>query len=442
MSQMPKVVIVGRTNVGKSSLFNRIAPNIRSLVFDQEGVTRDFLSDVVEWNEVRFNLLDTGGIDLCKSTDELTCLVTQKVKTILTEATLLLFTVDSRTGVTDQDLKICRVLRDLGKPVFVLVNKIDSEQQAGEIYEFAQLGFEKMFPVSAVHGRGVADLLDAVTKFITESKFVPDASEEEPEFKVAFLGRPNAGKSSLTNLLVKQDFSIVSDIAGTTREALRKKIAFNKKVIELIDTAGVRKKGSIDSQLETMMATNALQISKRANIVLLMIDVQEPHLTSQELKLTSYAFDNGCSVIVLFNKTDLLDEEKKLYLEYSLEKYEYFLRKLETLNISCKTGKNVNKILPLVEKVWNRSATRFSQERLTDMFMEALQKAPLYKLGKRLNFYGARQIGATPIRIELTVSNKELFEDFHLAFFENVLRKRENLKSIPIFFYLKAKKFT
>ena len=440
MSKMPKVVIVGRTNVGKSSLFNRIAPNVQSLVFDQEGVTRDYLSDTIEWNGVRFNLFDTGGIDLCKSTDAITCLVTAKVQKMLEEATLLLFVVDRKTGITDQDLKICKILRSIRKPVFVLVNKVDTHLQEDEVFEFARLGFEELLPVSAVHGLGVADMLDKVTSFITKSKQDLPSVEEEAEFKVAFLGRPNAGKSSLINLLVQQDFSIVSDIAGTTREALRKKIAFNKKVIELIDTAGVRKKGSIDDKLESMMATNALQISKRAHIVLLLIDVKEPHLTAQELKLTSYAFDNGSAVIVLFNKTDLLDEEKKTSLEYSLEKYEYFLKKLETVHISCKTGKNVNKILPLVQKVWDRFSMRISESRLTDIFMEALQKAPLYKIGKRLDFYGARQVGGAPMRIELTVRNKELFEDHHLAFFENVLRKKENLKSVPIFFYLKAKR--
>ena len=441
MSQMPKVVIVGRTNVGKSSLFNRVASNVQSLVFDQEGVTRDYIHDVIEWNGTKFELFDTGGIDLCKKTDELTCLVTQKVRKLLEEVDLVLFVVDSKVGVTAQDLEVRNVLHTLNKPVLVLVNKVDHEEQEQEMYHFAKLGFEDMFAVSAVHGRGVADTLDQITLKLQEVLKGGGSKESEgPEFKVAFLGRPNAGKSSLVNLLVKQDFSIVSDLAGTTREALRKKIAFNKKVIELIDTPGVRKKGAISSQLESMMATNALQISKRAHIVLLLIDVDEPHLTSQELKLTSYAFDNGCAVILLLNKIDLLDEEKKTYLEYSLEKYDYFLKKLEMLQISCKTEKNVNKILPLVQKVWDRFSIRFSERYLTDIFMEALKKNPLYKIGKRLNFYKARQVGGAPLRIELVVSNKPLFEDHHLAYFENILRKHQNLKSVPVFFYLTEKK--
>tara|TARA_Y100000588_G_C14269116_1_gene931432 strand:- start:687 stop:2000 length:1314 start_codon:yes stop_codon:yes gene_type:complete len=437
---MPKVVVVGRTNVGKSSLFNRIAPNVQSLTLDQEGVTRDYINDIVEWNNVTFELIDTGGIDLCKNTDKITEQVTQKVKTVLDTATMLLFVVDIKTGITDQDSRIARLLQGLKKPVFVLANKADAALHEEEMYEFAQLGFEKVFPVSAVHGRGIADVLDDIVQQVTTMEIKTEVINEAPEFKVALLGRPNAGKSSLINLLVKEDFSIVSDQAGTTREALRKKIAFNKKVVELIDTAGVRKKAGISTKLEEMMVTNALQISKRAHIVLLLIDVEEPHLTSQELKLTSYAFDNGCAVIVLFNKVDLLDEEKKTYLDYSLEKYDYFLKKLESTQISCKTGKNIGKVLPLVQKVWDRFNVRFSERHLTDIFMDAVTRTPLYKIGKRLTFYKARQVGSAPLRIELLVRNKELYEANHIAFFENVLRKKEKLTSVPIFFYLKEKK--
>ena len=440
MSRMPRVAIVGRTNVGKSSLFNRMAPNVKSITLDQEGVTRDYLSDVVEWNDFKFELIDTGGIDLCKGADQITCQVTEKVKKVLQESSLILFVVDLKTGITDQDTRIARLLQELKKPVFVLVNKADARERDIEIFEFAQFGFDKLFPVSAAHSRGIADVLDAVVELSRQIDLSKDVVDEDPEFRVVLLGRPNAGKSSLINLLVQEDFSIVSDQPGTTREALRKKIAFNKKVVELIDTAGVRKQGGISTELESMMVTNALQIAKRAHIVLLLIDVFEPHVTAQELKLTSYAFDNGCAVIVLFNKTDLFDEEKKQYFEYSLEKYDHFLKKLETLQISCKTEKNIGKVLPLVQKVWDRFGAHFSDRKLTDIFMEAVKKTPLYKIRQRLNFYSATQVGAGPIRIELTVGNKELWEDSHLLFFENILRKDQNLKSVPIFFYLKEKK--
>ncbi|MCX5923567.1 MAG: ribosome biogenesis GTPase Der [Candidatus Dependentiae bacterium] len=440
MNLMPKVVIVGRTNVGKSSLFNRIAPKVKSLTLDLEGVTRDMITDFVEWNGVKFELVDTGGIDLCKKADEMTCLVTQKVKIALEQASLLLFVVDGQTGIAEQDMHIRNFLHNLKKPVFVLVNKVDTFEHEENIGQFHKFGFDNIYGVSAAHGRSIGDLLDRVVEVISQTKPTVRVMDEEPEFKVAFLGRPNAGKSSLMNLLLDQDFSIVSPVAGTTREALRKRFAFNKQVVELIDTAGVRRKSGVNTELESMMVTNALQAAKRAHIVLLLIDVQEPELTSQELKLTSYAFENGSAVIVLFNKMDLLDEEKQEYLDSSKEEYKYFLKKLETLSISCKTGKNVGKVLPLVQDVWERFGTRFSERYLTDLFMDALVKTPLYKNGQRLTFHRAHQVGTAPIRIELIVRNTEIFEENHRAFFENILRKAKDLKSIPLFFYAKAKR--
>ena len=441
MSLMPKVVIIGRTNVGKSSLFNRLAPKVKSLTLDMPGVTRDMITDFVEWNGAKFELIDTGGIDLCKkASEEMISLVTERVKVALQDAALLLFVVDGQTGIASQDLFIRDFLHELKAPTIVLVNKVDAFGQEDKIYEFYKLGFEEVYGVSAIHGRGIADILDRVVEVISQTKGTTKVVDEEPVFKVAFLGRPNAGKSSLMNLLLKQEFSIVSPVAGTTREALRKRMAFNKQILELIDTAGVRKKSGVTSELEEMMVTNSLQAAKRAHIVLVILDVEEPELTSQELKLTSYAFDNGSAVIVLFNKTDLLDDEKSARLQQSLDEYDYLLKKLETLHISCKTGKNIGKILPLVEQVWQRYATHFSDRYLTDLFMDALVKSPLYKNGQRLTFHKAHQTGMSPVRIELIVKNTEIFEKNHASFFENVLRKAQDLKSIPVFFFPKSKR--
>lgn len=440
MSLMPKVVIVGRTNVGKSSLFNRIAPKVKSLTLDIEGVTRDMVSDFVEWNDIKFELIDTGGIDLCKKADAMTAMVTVRVEKALEEAALILFVVDGQTGVAEQDMLIRNLLQNLKKPVIVLVNKVDVAQHEENIFQFYKFGFDDVMGVSAVHGRSIADLLDKVAHIVSQAKVTTRVIDQEPEFRVALLGRPNAGKSSLMNLLLDQDFSIVSPIAGTTREALRKRIAFNKQVVELIDTAGVRRKSGVDSQLEGMMVTNALQTAKRAHIVLLLIDVKEPELTAQELKLTSYAFDNGSAVIVLFNKTDLLDEHTTKELESSLLEYKYFLKKLETIQISCLTGKNVGKVLPAVQKVWEKFSIRFSDRYLTDLFMDALVKTPLYKNGQRLTFHKAHQVGSAPLRIELILRNTEIYEENHRAFFENVLRKAQDMKSLPMFFYAKAKR--
>jgi GTP-binding protein len=210
-------------------------------------------------------------------------------------------------------------------------------------------------------------------------------------------------------------------------------------VIELIDTAGVRKKNNVDTDLESLMVTNALQAAKRAHIVLLVIDVQEPELTAQELKLTSYAFDNGSAVIVLFNKQDLLDDYKKEQLDSSLEAYKFFIAKLETLNISCKSGKNIGKVLPMVQEVWQRFNMKLTDRFLTDLFVAAISKTPLFKMGQQVFLYKARQIGNAPMRIELIVKNVVIFDTSHKSFFENVLRKAVDLKSVPVFFHEKTR---
>lgn len=439
MSLMHKVLLVGRTNVGKSSLFNRIAPKVKSLAFDQEGVTRDMVTDFIEWNNQKFELVDTGGIDLSKSADEMTTAVTQRVQQALEQASAFLLVVDCKTGVTDADIKIARLLHAYNKPTIVLVNKVDSKHQEDMVHDFYQLGFEDIFGVSALHGRTVADALDRIVEVIKTVPLQEKVISETPEFRVALLGRPNAGKSSLMNQLLRQDFSIVSPIAGTTREALRKRMAFNKTVLELIDTAGVRKKSSVDSELEEMMVTNSLQAAKRAHVILLVMDVAEPEVTAQELKLLSYALENGSAVIVLFNKVDLLDDHAKQQFDMSLEQYKHLLNKVETLNISCLTGKNIGKILPLVQEVWERFQLRLTDRYLSDLFIDAISKKPLFKNQSQIYVHKAKQIGYAPMRIELIVRNAVIFEDNHKAFFENVLRKAQNLKSVPVLWTIKTK---
>ena len=442
MNLMHKVVLIGRTNVGKSSLFNRITPKVKSLAFDQEGVTRDMVTDFVEWNKEKFELVDTGGIDLLKNTDQMTAEVTQRVRSVLEQASMFLMVVDCKTGIADQDMRIARLLHEYGKPTIVLVNKDDSKHQEDTVHDFYQLGFEYIFGVSALHGRTIADLLDKVVSLLKTIPLKEKVVSETPEFRVALLGRPNAGKSSLMNQLLRQEFSIVSPMAGTTREALRKRVAFNKTVIELIDTAGVRKKSSVDTELEEMMVTNSLQAAKRAHVVLLVMDVGEPEVTAQELKLTSYALENGSAVIILFNKVDLLNDDNKQQFEMSLDQYKHVLNKVETLNISCKTGKNVGKVLPLVQEVWERFQTKLPDRYLTDLFVQAISKRPLFKNQTQLYLHKAKQVGYAPMRIELVMRNIVIFEDQHRAFFENILRKNVNLKSCPILWTYTTKKTT
>lgn len=439
MSKHAKIMIVGRTNVGKSTLFNRIGSNIQSLTLNQEGVTRDCVSDLVDWNGVQFELIDTGGISVVESKNEIERQVQRKVLGLLDEVVGMIFVCDSQIGITDEDMKISRVLLKKNKPVFLAVNKVDTLDRDAYVYEFSRLGLKNMFPISAQHARGIGDLLDAVTDLVKEHKS-EQPTEEKSSFRATIIGKPNAGKSSLMNLLTKQDFSIVSDEAGTTREALRKQVGFNKDAFDLIDTAGIRTKSGIDSDIEKLMAKNSLAAVRNSHLVILMINVEEPYLTSQDLKLAEYVFKEGASLVLLFNKIDTLDEEKSEQLERSLDKYKFLLKKLEMMRISCKDKKNIGKILSLVYKVWQRSLIRMSDDYLTGLFLDELNKRPIYKNKIRMTLFKARQVGASPIRIELTVKHKNLCTEHHLAFFENILRKNKSLKSVPIFFYVNQKK--
>lgn len=439
MSKQAKIMIVGRTNVGKSTLFNRIADNIKAITLDEEGVTRDCVSDTVDWNGINFELIDTGGISVVESKDEILRQVQRKVLSLMDEALGMIFVCDYQVGVTDEDKQIARVLLKKGKPVFLAINKADTLDADMYIYEFNKLGIKKMFPVSAHHARGVGDLLDAVTDLIKEHK-KDQPEEEKPSFRATIIGKPNAGKSSLMNLLVKQDFSIVSSVEGTTREAVRSTVGFNKDAFELIDTAGMRRQSGVESNIEKLMVKNSLSAVRNAHLVVLMINVEEPYLTSQDLKLSEYVFKEGASLVILFNKVDLLNAETREELDRSLDEYKFILKKIETMNISCKDSKNIGRVLPLVYKVWQRSLLRMSEDYLTGLFLDELNKRPIYKNGIRMTLFKARQVGASPIRIELIVKHKNLCTESHLAFFENILRKAKDLKSVPIFFYVSQKK--
>lgn len=441
MNNLKKVTIVGRMNVGKSTLFNRLSTNIKSLTLDFEGVTRDFIKDVVSWQGLNFELIDTGGIDLKKSQDPLAESVRQVAIRAVESSNMVLFVVDGTTGLLPQEIQIAKYLRKLGKPVFLVINKSDSKSTQHNLPEFYKLGFERTYSISAQHGLGIADLLeDIVTEL--KNQQTSFAEEEIPSHKVVFLGKPNVGKSSLMNLLIKQDRSIVADMPGTTREPIRENLTFYQETIQLIDTAGVRKKKSVKEDVEELMVKSTFYAVKDADIVLLVLDSAEGRLTDQELKLAFYVFEQGKSLILLYNKQDLIeaDDQKAESWEFSKEEYEFFLKRLETLNISCKTEKNTGKILPLVEKVWTRANQKFDSVDLSSLLKVELQRTPLYRSQNRLILYRAQQVKSNPITIVLYVNNPEWFESSQLAFFENVMRKAYDLKSVPVLFMVRKEK--
>ena len=443
MNKLANVVIVGRTNVGKSTLFNKITQTQRSIVLDEEGVTRDCIMEDAEWNGVAFNLIDTGGISLVKKQDYISEQIYKKAEKAIVDAAAILFICDIQVGITQEDKRIARKLLKLQSDkckIFLVVNKVENDYTRLRLYEFEQLGFNKIYGVSSHHSQGIGDLLDEVVQVIHAA--TPSFTQGPLIPRITLVGRPNAGKSSLINLLTNEDFAIVSPIEGTTREALHKRINFNKAIFELVDTAGIRRQRTVEEGLETMMVKNSLHAIRNAHMVLLLMDASEPHLSAQVLKLAEYAFENGSALILLVNKLDLFTPDMLAQLDNSMLEYEFIMKKMEVMKISCLDGKNINKILPLVVTVWERYETKLTDAYLSDLFKEALLKTPLYKNGKILTFYKAIQVGAAPMRIDLVVRNPELFGQNQISFFENVVRKSMNLKSVPTIFNMRTKKGT
>lgn len=429
----PKVVIVGRTNVGKSTLFNRLSVDVKSITLDQEGVTRDPLKDVVSWQGRSFELIDTGGISLRKTQDILLEETRKQALAQLESAAVVLFMCDGKVGILPEDREVNGLLRKLGTPVFLVINKADAKTAQEQLYEFDALGYEHTFAISAQHGTGIADLLEAIVIAIADRPI--QEVEEEPQCRVVILGKPNVGKSSLLNLLLKQERSIVSAIPGTTREPISERLQFYKEAIELTDTPGIRRKRGITDQLETMMVKTAMDALKEADIILLVIDAAQGALADQELKLLFYAFqEHYKAVILLFNKQDIVEDYAKETMSSSVEEYDYVLKKLARLDISCKTGRNIGHVLSLIEKVRERYSQKLPDDELTFLFKEALIHKPLYKQGLMLHVARANQVQTSPVTIVLRVNLPQYFGPTQFGFLEQVLRKKYDLQGVPIHF--------
>lgn len=432
MNKLPKVVIMGRANVGKSTLFNRLSTSVKSLTLDFAGVTRDFISDVVSWEGTSFQLIDSGGISLKKSQDPLTEKVRHIALKLVEQADLILFVCDGKAGLLAQDREIYKMVQKLGKECIVVVNKIDASSTQEHLYEFQRLGSPHLVPISAQHGTGSGELLGLIVELVKrkQGEHVP----EEPKFNVVLLGKPNVGKSSLMNLLLDYERSIVAQEPGTTREPITEQLRFYQETIQLTDTPGIRRKRGVTQQLETMMVKTSFKAVERADIVLLMIDGSEAQLSDQVLKLAFYAFENNKALIFLFNKEDITTDETRADLEHEFEKYEFFLKKIPKLYISCKTGKNIGKIIPLVTQVWERYNQKFPDQKVTEIFKNVLAKTPLYHKESQLLLRKAKQIKTAPIIFLLIVNEPAWFGQSQLAFFENILRKHYDLVGVPVKF--------
>lgn len=428
----PRVAIVGRTNVGKSTLFNRITRAKTSIVFEREEVTRDYIHNIITWNDKNFDLIDTGGLPLTKKTDEILAEVKQSVLEIIESADLVLFVCDGKTGLIEQDRRLAKILHKSKKAAFLLLNKADNIRAFEEHeYEFQALGFKEIFHVSALHGTGIRELLDAIADNIES---VTDVVPEAPSYSVAILGKPNVGKSSLLNLLLKEQRAIVSEVAGTTREAISETITFHKDLIQITDTPGVRRKRKVDDLLEQVMVKSSLSALRQATIVLMMIDSTEGHIADQELKLLFYAYENKKSIIVLLNKTDILEQEQKDRLKYDMLRYEFFFKKVPILWISCKTEKNVGHVFKQIQKARERRLQIFDEDKVNEIIKEAFIKKPMYHKTQLLKVMHVKPIktpDGTPTFV-LYVNFPEWFGPTQLGFIENQLRRHYDLVGCPV----------
>ena len=436
MSSKASVVIVGRMNVGKSTLFNRISVRIKSITLDYEGVTRDYIKEEVEWKGMPFDLIDSGGIHLRKSNDPLFEKVRKKVLALVEDADVIIFMVDGTVGLIPEDREIAIYLHKVGKPVVLAINKMDSKQAQEQSYEFAQLDFERTIELSAEHGRGIEDLLDAVVSLVPAH--VSHAVTVEPSFRVMLLGKPNVGKSSLMNALLQEERALVSEVAGTTREAFSEQIMFYKEAIQITDTPGIRRKRAVSGELEPLMVQSAFHALKKSHIILLLIDGSSHTMVDQELKLAFYAFtEHYKAFILVINKYDLMTEQSAKDLERCFELYKHLIKKIPVINISCKTDKNVGKVMPLIQKVWERYSQTLDPTVLTKLFKEKLAQKPLYAKTKLLHVYKVKQTRTAPITIEMKVNEPLWFGPSQLNFFENLLRSEYDMVGVPVKFIIK-----
>ena len=427
----PVVAVVGRPNVGKSTLVNRIAVSRDAIVHESRGVTRDRSYHDADWNGREFTLIDTGGIESVKSKDVFAPRIREQALMACEEADVIVFVVDGTTGVTDEDEEVARILRRTEKPVFLVVNKKDNPatEQDG-LWDFYALGVGEPRPLSAGHGHGTGDLLDDIVAAF------PEASDEEPEddmLSLAIVGRPNVGKSSLANRLANKKRSIVSDVAGTTRDAIDTVIEWKGMPIKLVDTAGMRKKTQVHEDVEYYSLVRGLQAIDRADVCLLVVDATVG-VTEQDQKVAGMAIDRGCGLVLVINKWDLVEtEQQRDDIVASIEKRLAFAPWIPTVNVSALTGRATDKVLGLAVRAAEAHASQLRTSELNDLLAQIREGGHTRsERGRRLKMRYATQTGSKPPVISVWVNAPDLVDDNFERFLENRLRAAFDLTGTPI----------
>ncbi|UWG99041.1 ribosome biogenesis GTPase Der [Dehalobacter sp. DCM] len=428
----PVVAIVGRPNVGKSTLFNRIVGGMIAIVENTPGVTRDRLYFDAEWQGRKFTLIDTGGIEFKDQTTPLSSMMKQQAEVAVDEADVILFMVDGKSGLTPDDQQIARYLRKSNKPVLLVANKVEKFNQfETEAHEFLALGFGDPVPVSAVHGMNTGDLLDTMVSMLPDD---PVQDYDPDVVKVAVIGRPNVGKSSIVNMLLGEQRVIVSDIPGTTRDAIDTPFTYEDRNYVLIDTAGIRRKKKIMEVTENYSVVRSFRAVDRSDVVLMVIDAVEG-VAEQDKKIVGYAHEAGKGLILIINKWDLVTKDEKTINKYEKDIREElsFISYAPTQFVSAKTGQRINKIMDLVEFVAEQTSRRVSTSTLNTQLREWVHlNPPPSDKGVRLKILYATQSSVQPPTFIFFVNDPELVHFSYKRYLENQLRKNFGFEGSPI----------
>ena len=435
----PIVAIVGRPNVGKSTLFNIFANSRISIVEDTPGVTRDRLYADTEWLDNEFMMVDTGGIEIM-NTDKIAVSIRQQAQIAIAEADVILFVCDARAGITHEDAEVAKMLRQSKKPIVLAINKADSPKQEMEIFEFYNLGIGEPIPVSAANHLGLGDLLDAVVeKFPETSAYGEDGNEDE--IKVALIGRPNVGKSSIFNTLVGEERSIVSDVAGTTRDAIDTPVIREGQKFLFIDTAGMRRKARIDEPIEKYSIIRSLRAVDRSDVVLMVIDAIDG-VTEQDKKIAGYAHEAGKGIVLVVHKWDLYDKDNTSTLRYTenLRRELVFMQYAPVVFVSAMTKQRIHRLPEVIHYVAEQNAMRISTSVLNQVVEDAIAiNPPPTEKGQRLKILYATQVKIKPPTFVIFVNEPEIMHFSYQRYLENKLREAFGFEGTPLQMIIRGK---
>ena len=426
--KLPTVALVGRPNVGKSTIFNRLVGKKIAIIEDTPGVTRDRIYGDVSYNDYKFHLIDTGGIDVTKEffNDEIKI----QAEIAIDQADTLVFVIDGKEPLNQNDFVIRDMLKKSGKKVIVAVNKIDNEKRNDGIYEYYELGFDKIIPISGEHNVGIEELLEEITlnfPVLTDYEYDVDAT------KFCIIGRPNVGKSSLINALLNEERAIVSNSAGTTRDAIDTEFTYNKKKYVAIDTAGIRKSGRIIESIEKYSVLRAMKAIERSDVCVVVINAEEG-IIEHDKHIAGYALESGKAMVLVVNKWDTVMDKNDIKGFTKLMRAEFqFLSYVPIVFLSAKTKKRIHTLMPEIDKVYENSKREVKTSVLNDVIRDAvlLNQPPSYK-GKRLKIYFVNQSGVMPPKFTFSVNNKGLVHFSYERYLENKLRENFDFEGTPI----------